>query len=67
MTGSSRHMLRGPYNRSRSELTGGTPVRVVATQLGDDSGGVFRSYAHLVPTLEQRAANVVAEPLMEVG
>jgi hypothetical protein len=48
-------------------LTGGIPVHVVAARLGDDPATVLRTYAHLVPTSDQQAAEVVAEALVEVG
>jgi integrase len=59
------HVLR--HSSATVMLTGGIPVHVVAARLGDDPATVLRTYAHLVPTSDQQAAEVVAEALVEVG
>jgi integrase len=52
------HTLR--HSAATIMLTSGIPVHVVATRLGDDPATVLRTYAHLIPTSDQQAADVVA-------
>jgi integrase len=41
-------------------LTEGVPVHIVAARLGDDPGVVLNTYAHLLPSSDEQAAERVA-------
>jgi site-specific recombinase XerD len=58
LTGSFIHVLRHTY--ATLALSTGVDLTTVARRLGDDEVTVLRTYSHAVPSVEERAAEVVA-------
>ena len=59
----SLHTLR--HSAATLALVGGVPLHVVAARLGDDPKTVLSVYAHLLPTSDTAAAQVVASALID--
>lgn len=66
------HPRRAPSPRAHETrgklmlaLVGGVPLHVVAARLGDDPKTVLSVYAHLLPTADTAAAQVVASALID--
>jgi integrase len=52
------HVLR--HSAATLALTSGVPVHIVAARLGDDPNAVLGTYAHLLPSSDEIAAEGVA-------
>jgi integrase len=52
------HILRHAY--ATLALTDGVPLHIVAARLGDRPETILRTYAHLLPTSDEEAAERVA-------
>jgi integrase len=61
----SLHILR--HTHTTLALTEGVPLHVVAARIGDDPKTVLDTYAHLLPTSDEAAAQVVAAQLVTVA
>jgi integrase len=61
----SLHILR--HTCATLMLTGGTPVHIAAARLGDDPTTVLGTYAHLLPSSDETAAELVAAALVSVS
>jgi hypothetical protein len=48
-------------------LTSGVPVHIVAARLGDNSGTLLSTYAHLLPQSDELAAETVAAALVSAA
>jgi integrase len=57
----SLHILR--HTAASLALTAGVPVHIVAARLGDDPKTVLSTYAHLLPSSDEVAAERVAAAL----
>jgi integrase len=58
----SMHIMR--HTAATLMLTGGVPLYVVAARLGDDPKTILDTYAHLLPTSDEAAAQAVAAQLV---
>jgi integrase len=59
----SLHVLR--HTAITLMLTSGIPLHVVAARVGDDPKTILGTYAHLLPTSDAMAAEVVAAQLVD--
>ena len=61
----SLHVLR--HTAATLALTAGVPVHIVAARLGDDAKTVLSTYAHLLPSSDETAAERIAQALTAVS
>lgn len=57
------HVLR--HTAATIGLTNGVALHVVAARLGDDPKTILATYAHLLPTSDQHAADVIAAAIVD--